>query len=105
MVLGNPPYLIQMSLKTFQSYYGRAKNPGASWVEYGSPSLNFCGAPGTNFFCGAFLRGILRGCAPQALAPQKAPQDEPSGLNSSFGMPEGSLPSFFLSFLGFEDPT
>ena len=30
------------------------------------------------FFCGAFLRGILRCLAPEALAPQKAPQKEPS---------------------------
>jgi len=48
------------------------------WEEYGSPSLDFCGAPGTYFFCGAFLRGILRGWAPQALVPQQAPQNEPS---------------------------
>jgi len=40
--------------------------------------IAFCGAPGTNFVCGAFLRGILRGCASQALALQKAPQNEPS---------------------------
>jgi len=44
-----------------------------SWEEYGSPSLDIGGAPGTIFFCGAFLRGILRGLAPQALAPQKSP--------------------------------
>jgi len=49
------------------------KNPRSGWEEYGSPSLDFGGAPGTNFSCGAFLRGILRCCAPQALAPQKSP--------------------------------
>jgi len=54
------------------------KKPRSSCEEYGSPSLDFYGAPGANFFCGALLRGCLRGWAPQALAPQKAPQNEPS---------------------------
>jgi len=51
------------------------ENAPPSWKEYGSPSLDFCRPHGTNFFWGAFLRGILRGCAPQALAPQEAPQN------------------------------
>jgi len=56
-----------------------------SGEEYGSPSLDFGGAPGTIFsFCGVLLRGILRGWAPQALAPQKAPQNEPSWVLGSF---------------------
>jgi len=38
----------------------------------------FARAPGTNFVCGALLRGILRGLAQQALAPQKALVKEPS---------------------------
>jgi len=62
------------------NHNGRAKNPGASWEEYGSPNSDFCGAPGTKKFCG----GILRGLAPQAVVPQKAPQKEPSGLGFWF---------------------
>jgi len=45
--------------------------------------LDLCGARGTNFFRRAFLRGIWLGCARQTLAPQKAPQNEPSGCPMS----------------------
>jgi len=44
----------------------------------GSPSLDFGVGVGTICFGGAFLLGMLRGCAPQAIAPQKAPHNEPS---------------------------
>jgi len=51
------------------------KNPGSGWKEYGSPSLDFCGAAlGTIFFCGAF-RGAFCGAAPRKLYPRKKPHE------------------------------
>jgi len=67
-----------MLLKTFQLSYGLQKNPERAGRNMGVRVWIFAGFL-VLFFCGALLRDILRGCAPQAFDPQKAPQNEPSG--------------------------
>jgi len=46
----------------------------SGWEEFGSPSLICAG----QFLLRGSLRGNMRGLAPQALVPQKAPQGEMS---------------------------
>jgi len=59
-----------------------AKIAKASWEEFGSPSLDFCRL---NVFLRGSPRGILRGLALQALAPQKAPQGNRAGHQKKAG--------------------
>jgi len=54
-----------MLFKTFQSKYGGAKIAVASWEEFGSPSLDFCGA---TCFAGLFA-GHFAGLSPASFSP------------------------------------